>query len=403
MHLRPEFEQLDSVDWPYKESVSNAAPPTAFTKIPLHSASASTYLEQRKSKLLVTVINDKPKLFSGSPECPWRKHQVQVLLTLRSTNGCLAIAHDCILLAPLHGEPTTADGYPVEEMALQHNGNADLLIAARPTHTRISIWRNCVAFKLILDSLSEPIQQAVMAQTDMASWPPKLSDIWQLSMLRMLEPYLEMGSIKALYTLTMTSTEPLQMYLSRAADLYSQIPTIQGVSTTSMATYLNIVVQGLKPRSEYDGFRQSFYNAVCPDFASFQLRITQYNMVMDIPTILSPEEAEHLAAAAYRGNYSGNRQRQTSKAITCWNCGGYGHNSRECPSSDAELAHRPVDSNAADKGSRSPPKERGSDDRKPGSKSKSPQRYRRDYSKTRLKRDYSRGRHAHVANGDCST
>ena len=73
------------------------------------------------------------------------------------------------------------------------------------------------------------------------------------------------------------------------------------------------------------------------------------------------------------------------------------------PCSDTELARRPLDSDAADNGSKSLPKGRVSDDKGSGSKSKSPQRHRRDYKSTRLKRDYSRGRHAHVADGDCST
>jgi hypothetical protein len=86
--------------------------------------------------------------------------------------------------------------------------------------------------------------------------------------------------------------------------------------------------------------------------------------------------------------------------MTCWNCGGIGHSSRDCTSEDTDLAFRPADSDNADHGSKSPPKNRSGDDKDPDDK-KTPKKTSPD--RRRLRRYPSRGRHAHVADGDQST
>ena len=103
----------------------------------------------------------------------------------------------------------------------------------------------------------------------------------------------------------MTTTEPLQVYLSRSYELYTLLPQVNGVSNTSIPAFLSIIVRGLAPRPEYNGFRFSFHNSVCPDFASFQTQIIRYQVSNQISdSNISLEENEQMAAAAFQGRPS---------------------------------------------------------------------------------------------------
>jgi hypothetical protein len=97
----------------------------------------------------------------------------------------------------------------------------------------------------------------------------------------------------------MTSTESLQTYLSRAADMYSQIPKIQGTHIVSNSTFLNLIVKGLNSRPEYDGYINQFNPTAITTFAMLQSAIFNWCLVKQVDPAPSPEEAE-MAAAAYR-------------------------------------------------------------------------------------------------------
>jgi len=187
--------------------------------------------------------------------------------------------------------------YPMDENAYPNIDHANAVIAARAVPNRITIVKNAVALNEILRHCSDPIQQAIIAHTDVAAkafrfmkatYGERNSDV-------------ETGSVRSMYNLSMTSFESLQVYLSRSYELYSSLPQVNGVSNTSIPAFLSIIVQGLSTRPEYSGFRSSFHNSVCPDFASFQTQIIGYQVSNQISDSISPEETDHLAAAAYRG------------------------------------------------------------------------------------------------------
>ena len=187
--------------------------------------------------------------------------------------------------------------------------------------------------------------------------------------------------------------------------MYSQIPKITGLHTVSTSTFLNLIVKGLNSRPEYDGYINQFNPTAITTFAMLQSAIFNWCLVKQVDPAPSPEEAE-MAAAAYRARKPFNskhlpfRDRTISyKKMICWNCGGIGHSSRDCTSEDTDLAFKPADSDEADHGSKSPPKQRSRDDKDSDDK-KTPKKT--SDRRQRPRRYQSRGRHAHVADGDQS-
>eukprot|EP00798_Chlamydomonas_sp_ICE-L_P001919 gene1920-biopygen14743 len=272
------------------------------------------------------------KIFSGNNLYTWRNAWVHILLDLKSDKDCIAIAYDCQQPAPLAGEPNNSDCYPADDITYPVVAGADPAVPVRGVPNWISTWKNNKAFKMILDRVSDSIQQAILAHTDMATKAFRFLD----SLYSEQAGCRELTSVTNLYALNMSAHESLQTYLSRSADLYAQLPQIQGTSNTSIPTFLNLIVKGLNSRPEYDGYINQFNPSEVTTFAILQAKITNWCLVKNVDPAPYPEEAE-MAAAAYR----------------------------------------PVDSDAADNGSKSPPKERSGDDKDSGKK-KSPPRWRSD-------------------------
>jgi len=162
---------------------------------------------------------------------------------------------------PPNGEPATGDEYPLEDSHYPNVDHANANIASRAVPYRITIVKNAVALNEILRHCSDPIQQAILAHTDVAA---KAYMFLKLTYGERNSD-LETGAVRSMYSLSMTTSEPLQVYLSRSYELYSLLPQVNGVSNTSIPAFLSIIVQGLSPRPEYNGFRNSFHNSVCPD------------------------------------------------------------------------------------------------------------------------------------------
>ena len=256
---------------------------------------------------------------------------------------------------------------------------------------------------MIIDRVSDAIQAAIHANTDMATKAFRFLD----SLYSEEGSRLEHTTMTNLYAVRMTTTESLQTYLSRAAGMYAQIPKIQGQSTCSVSNFLNLVVKGLNSRPEYDGYINQFNPTATTTFSSLQSAIFNWCLVKQVGPAPSPEEAE-LAAAAYRVRRPFNsrnlpiRDRSSSyRKMTSWNCGGIVHSSRECISEDTDLAFKPADSDEADHGSQSPPKQRSGDGK--DSDDKKTHKKTSDRRQQRPRRYQSRGSHAHVADGDQST
>ena len=70
--------------------------------------------------------------------------------------------------------------------------------------------KNAVALNEILRHCSDPIQQAILAHTDVAAKAYRFLKItygeWNSD--------LETGAVRSMYSLSMTTSEPLQVYLS---------------------------------------------------------------------------------------------------------------------------------------------------------------------------------------------
>jgi len=213
-------------------------------------------------------------IFDGTPAVPWHKFGPFLIRHLRSHPGCISVAIEAAKDVVPADEPADADGYPLEESHYPNVDHANAAIAARAVSYPINMVKNAVALNEILKHCSEPIQQAVLANTNVAakayrflknSYGERNSD-------------LETGAVRSMYNLSITATEPLQTYLSRSYELYTLLPQVNGVSNTSIPAFLSIIVHGLAPRPEYNGFRFSFHNSVCPDFASFQTQIIRYQV-----------------------------------------------------------------------------------------------------------------------------
>eukprot|EP00798_Chlamydomonas_sp_ICE-L_P000097 gene97-biopygen3398 len=322
----------------------------------------------------------KPLLGSGNTIYTWRNARVHILLDLKSDKDCIAIAFDC-QQAVVNGEPPNSDGYPSDDISYHVVAGADPAVPVRGVPNRISTWKNNKAFKMILDRVSESIQQAILAHTDMATKAFRFLD----SLYSEQAGARELTTVTSLYALTMSGHETLQTYLSRAYDLYSQLPQIQGTSICSVPTFLSLIVKGLNSRPEYDGYINQFNPDEVTTFSILQTKMNHWCLVKNVDPAPSPEESE-LAAAAYRYRRPSNAntrvlqrdRRDINKKMTCWNCGGVGHSSRECISEDTDLAFKPVDSDGSDNGSKSPPKETSGDD-KDSDKKKSSSRWRKNF------------------------
>ena len=109
-----------------------------------------------------------PRIFTGNNLYTWRNAKVHILLDLKSDRDCIAIAFDCQQPVVV-GEPPNSDGYPAEDFTYPVVAGADPAAPARGVPNRISTWKNNKAFKMILDRVSDSIQTAIHAHTDMAT------------------------------------------------------------------------------------------------------------------------------------------------------------------------------------------------------------------------------------------
>eukprot|EP00798_Chlamydomonas_sp_ICE-L_P025814 gene25814-11489_t len=83
--------------------------------------------------------------------------------------GCYFIGVDADLdVAPGH-EPATGSDYPILESQRLDPNNADPDLAAVITATRITSQKNYQAFMIVIQSLSKPIQTALLTTTEMAN------------------------------------------------------------------------------------------------------------------------------------------------------------------------------------------------------------------------------------------
>jgi len=108
------------------------------------------------------------KIFTGSNLYTWRNARVHMLLDLKFDRDCIAITYDC-QQPVVDGEPNNSDGYPAEDVAYPVVAGADAAAPVRGVPNRISTWKNNKAFKMILDRVSDSIQTAIHAHTDMAT------------------------------------------------------------------------------------------------------------------------------------------------------------------------------------------------------------------------------------------
>ena len=108
-------------------------------------------------------------IFDGTPTIPWHKFGPFLLSHLRSHPGCIYVAIDAAKNLPPDGEPATADGYPLEDSHYPNLDHTNATIAARAVPHPINMVKNAVAFNEILKHCSEPIQQAILANTDVAA------------------------------------------------------------------------------------------------------------------------------------------------------------------------------------------------------------------------------------------
>jgi len=93
---------------------------------------------------------------------------VHILLDLKSDRDTIAIAFDC-QQAVVAGEPADSDGYPAEDITYPVVAGADPAVPARGVPSRISTWKNNKAFTMIIDRVSDAMQAAIHANTDIAT------------------------------------------------------------------------------------------------------------------------------------------------------------------------------------------------------------------------------------------
>ena len=133
---------------------------------------------------------------------------------------------------------------------------------------------------IVLQSLSKPIQTALLTSTDMAA-----------KGIRFLRRQYgavpgdqEFSSYTAMYGATIGMEEGLTSYLVRCQEMYSQIPTsASGVSNTSKETFHTILIKGLKTRPEFAEFVQSYRTLHITDFLGLSSALMQYAQVTSLP------------------------------------------------------------------------------------------------------------------------
>ena len=112
-----------------------------------------------------------PRIFTSNNLYNWRCARQNILLALKSDRDTIAIAFDC-QQAVVAGEPADSDGYPADDITYPPVAAADPAVPAAPrigVLNRISTRKNNKAFKILIDHVSDPIQQAIHANTDMAT------------------------------------------------------------------------------------------------------------------------------------------------------------------------------------------------------------------------------------------
>ena len=118
-------------------------------------------------------------IFDGTPAVPWHKLKFGPFLKLkfgpflirhlRSHPGCISVAIEAAKAVAPADEPADAEGYPLEESHYPNVDHANAVIAARAVSYPINMVKNAVALNEILKHCSEPIQQAILANTTVAA------------------------------------------------------------------------------------------------------------------------------------------------------------------------------------------------------------------------------------------
>ena len=150
---------------------------------------------------MATPAKPPALIFDGTPTVLWHKFGPFLLRHLR----CISVAIEAAKAVAPADEPADADGYPLEESHCPNVDHANAVIAARAVSYPINMVKNAVAFNEILKHCSEPIQHAILANTDVAA---KAYRFLKLTYGERNSD-LETGAVRSMYNLSMTATEPL--------------------------------------------------------------------------------------------------------------------------------------------------------------------------------------------------